>query len=61
MATREALGGYLADRRWMARVLDSTYAGVNELAESGRYPFPVGEDGRLRVSERRAGLQRRHR
>ena len=45
MASREALGGYLADRRWMARVLDETYAGMNELADRGRYPFPVDDDG----------------
>ncbi|MEV0245702.1 FAD-binding protein [Nocardia sp. NPDC050712] len=45
MASREALGGYLADREWMARVLDETYARVNELATAGRYPFPVGPDG----------------
>src|ERR1700760_918446 len=25
MANREKMGGYLQDRRWMARVLDSTY------------------------------------
>ncbi|MDX6313720.1 MAG: hypothetical protein QOF44_3184 [Streptomyces sp.] len=54
MASREALGGYLADRRWMARVLDQTYEGVNELAEgTARYPFPTGPDGR----ELRNGLQ----
>ncbi|WP_237047721.1 FAD-dependent oxidoreductase [Lentzea guizhouensis] len=45
MSSREALGGYLADRRWMARVLDETYERVNELAEAGRYPFPTGPDG----------------
>ena len=45
MASREALGGYLADRGWMARVLDETYAGMNELADRGRYPFPVDDDG----------------
>ncbi|MFJ8197066.1 FAD-dependent oxidoreductase [Streptomyces sp. NPDC096152] len=53
MASREALGGYLADRRWMARVLDQTYAGVNELAAAGRYPFPTGADGK----QLRNGLQ----
>jgi succinate dehydrogenase/fumarate reductase flavoprotein subunit len=70
MASREALGGYLADRRWMARVLDETYDRVNELAEVGRYPFPVGPDGtplrtglqgpeymrRQRIRVRRAGV-----
>ncbi|QFZ18971.1 FAD-dependent oxidoreductase [Saccharothrix syringae] len=53
MASREGLGGYLADRRWMARVLDETYERINELAEVGRYPFPVGPDGR----QLRNGLQ----
>ncbi|MFG2872601.1 FAD-dependent oxidoreductase [Streptomyces sp. NPDC048338] len=53
MASREALGGFLADRRWMARVLDRTYAGMNELAVAGRYPFPTGPDGR----QLRNGLQ----
>ncbi|MET8007834.1 FAD-binding protein [Nonomuraea glycinis] len=49
MAGREALGGYLADRNWMARVLDQTYEGVNELADTGRYPFPPdGAGGQLR-------------
>ena len=28
MASWEALGGYLADRRWMGRVLDETYRRV---------------------------------
>ena len=32
MASREALGGHLADREWMARVLDETYARMDELA-----------------------------
>jgi hypothetical protein len=36
MASREALGGHLADRRWMARVLDETYDRVNELADAAR-------------------------
>ncbi|MCX4095435.1 FAD-dependent oxidoreductase [Nocardia sp. alder85J] len=40
-ASREALGGYLADHRWMDRVLDQTYANMNRLATEGRYPFPV--------------------
>ncbi|MBO0848535.1 MAG: FAD-binding protein [Pseudonocardia sp.] len=53
MASREGLGGYLADRRWMARVLDQTYAGVNELAGATRYPFPVSPRG----EELRTGLQ----
>ncbi|GAA3867717.1 FAD-binding protein [Saccharothrix violaceirubra] len=71
MASREALGGYLADRRWMGRVLDQTYANVADLAATGRYPFPVGPDGaqlrtglqgpeymrRMRVLVRRAGVR----
>ncbi|MEU6284374.1 FAD-binding protein [Streptomyces sp. NPDC047028] len=53
MASRERLGGCLDDRRWKERVLDQTYAGVNELAAAGRYPFPTGPDG----SQLRNGLQ----
>ncbi|HYN97234.1 MAG TPA: FAD-binding protein, partial [Pilimelia sp.] len=41
MASREALGGYLADRRWMARVLDQTYENMNRLEAEARYPFPL--------------------
>lgn len=44
MASRETLGGHLADRRWMTRVLDQTYANVNQLALWG-YPFPNDETG----------------
>ncbi|WP_019630150.1 FAD-dependent oxidoreductase [Actinomadura atramentaria] len=71
MASREGLGGHLADRAWMARVLDQTYANMNELAEISKYPFPVGPDGRqirrglqgpeymrrMRVRVRRAGVR----
>lgn len=46
MASREGLGGFLADRGWMARVLDETYARMGELADVQRYPFPVDETGR---------------
>ncbi|MBW8486622.1 FAD-dependent oxidoreductase [Actinomadura parmotrematis] len=52
-ASRETLGGHLADHAWMDRVLDQTYANMNELAEVGRYPFPVGADG----AQIRRGLQ----
>ena len=45
MAGRERLGGYLQDRRWMARVLDCTYVQSNRLAEWG-YPYPVDDSGR---------------
>jgi succinate dehydrogenase/fumarate reductase flavoprotein subunit len=53
MASREGLGGYLADRRWMRRVLDETWARVPELEEHG-YPFPVDPDTGLPV---RSSLQ----
>lgn len=42
--SRDALGGYLAERRWMDRVLEQTYLGVNELVAWG-YPFPRDADG----------------
>ncbi|MFB7724869.1 FAD-dependent oxidoreductase [Nocardia sp. NPDC056100] len=42
-ASRETLGGHLADHYWMDRVLDQTYANMNRLAVEGRYPFPVNE------------------
>ncbi|MCK1351322.1 FAD-binding protein [Bradyrhizobium sp. CW7] len=45
MASREKLGGHLQDRRWMARVLDRTYAQSNQLADWG-YPYPTDDDGR---------------
>ncbi|WP_433657354.1 FAD-dependent oxidoreductase [Nocardia sp. CA-128927] len=62
MASREALGGYLADRGWMARVLDETYARVNELAEVGRYPFPTDRKGRsLRTGVQGPEYMRRQR
>ncbi|MCE7010766.1 FAD-binding protein [Kibdelosporangium philippinense] len=71
MASREALGGYLADRRWMARVLDQTYDSVNQFASATRYPFPVDSSGqplrnglqgpeymrRMRTWVRRLGVQ----
>lgn len=44
MKSREALGGYLAERRWMERVLERTFENVNKLDEWG-YPFPVDEHG----------------
>ncbi|NMD70935.1 FAD-binding protein [Bacillus sp. DNRA2] len=44
MKSREALGGYLAERSWMKRVLDQTYQNVNQLEKWG-YPFPVDENG----------------
>ena len=45
MANREALGGYLQDRRWMARVLDRTYDNSHRLAEWG-YPYPTDANGK---------------
>jgi len=42
--SRYALGGFLADNRWMDRVLDQTYTNMNRLAEWG-YPFPLNEFG----------------
>lgn len=52
MASRDALGGFLADRAWQRRVLDRTYDNVNFLAEWG-YPFPIDEGGQ----ERRTNLK----
>ncbi|MDV7086253.1 FAD-binding protein [Rhodococcus opacus] len=53
-ASRDALGGHLADHHWMDRVLDQTYANMNLLAEEGRYPFPVDPDTGRQI---RTGLQ----
>ncbi|MFF0818203.1 FAD-dependent oxidoreductase [Rhodococcus sp. NPDC003318] len=53
-ADREALGGYLADHRWMDRVLDQTYENMNLLGDEGRYPFPVDPDTGGQI---RTGLQ----
>lgn len=44
IASREALGGYLADRQWMERVLHQTFENINLVAEWG-YPFPINENG----------------
>ncbi|GGK34192.1 FAD-dependent oxidoreductase [Nocardia camponoti] len=52
-ASREALGGYLADHYWMDRVLDQTYRNMERLAVDGRYPFPVNADG----TQLRTGVQ----
>jgi succinate dehydrogenase/fumarate reductase flavoprotein subunit len=45
MASREKLGGYLQDRRWMTRVLDKTFEQSNRLADWG-YPYPVDDSGK---------------
>lgn len=47
IAHREALGGYLHDRRWAHRVLDQTYENMIELGEQGGYPWPSAPDGRI--------------
>jgi succinate dehydrogenase/fumarate reductase flavoprotein subunit len=52
MASREAMGGHLADRRWMRRVLDETWARIPELADWG-YPFPIDDEG----DQQRGSLQ----
>lgn len=44
MASREALGGFLAERPWMERVLDRTHANLYELGNWG-YPFPSDQQG----------------
>ncbi|MCG6136528.1 MAG: FAD-binding protein [Nostoc sp. LLA-1] len=46
MASREAMGGFLADRQWMGRVLDRTYDNINSLADGG-YPFKVDANGQV--------------
>ncbi|MBG1240033.1 FAD-dependent oxidoreductase [Nostoc sp. NZL] len=46
MASREAMGGFLADRHWMTRVLDRTYDNINSLADQG-YPFSVDANGQV--------------
>ncbi|MFH5232672.1 FAD-binding protein [Antrihabitans spumae] len=53
-ASRETLGGHLADHDWMDRVLDQTYANMNRLAIEGKYPFPVDPDTGAQI---RTGLQ----
>jgi succinate dehydrogenase/fumarate reductase flavoprotein subunit len=53
MNSRDKMGGYLADRDWMRRVLNQTWDNMNELADEGKYPFPVGPDGQ----QLRRGLQ----
>jgi succinate dehydrogenase/fumarate reductase flavoprotein subunit len=44
MASREALGGFLAERSWMERVLDRTHANLYQLGNWG-YPFPSDQQG----------------
>lgn len=44
MNERYGMGGWLADKAWMRRVLDRTWNNVNQLADWG-YPFPVDARG----------------
>jgi succinate dehydrogenase/fumarate reductase flavoprotein subunit len=44
MASRAGLGGHLADRRWMGRVLEETWDRLPELGSWG-YPYPVNDAG----------------
>jgi len=63
MASREALGGHLADRNWSSRVIDTAFHQVNRLEQWG-YAFDngggasssrkVGKDGHVNYSR---GLQ----
>ncbi|TXK83880.1 FAD-dependent oxidoreductase [Paenibacillus sp. N3.4] len=46
MASRAALGGYLAKSDWMQRVLDFTYHNMNQIGELG-YRFPIDETGTI--------------
>lgn len=45
MASREQLGGMLAERPWMEWVLDHTYGAMAQLGTEGRYPYPRADDG----------------
>ena len=47
LLSREAMGGLLADRAWLGRVLETTYELLAQLAASG-YPFADDRDGRAR-------------
>ncbi|MDB5818954.1 MAG: fumarate reductase/succinate dehydrogenase flavoprotein domain protein [Rhizobacter sp.] len=48
-ASRYAMGGQLAEHRWMDRVLEQTWQNVERLKDWG-YPFPADEEGRLRCT-----------
>lgn len=68
-ASRETLGGNLADHLWMDRVLDQTFVNMHRLGTEGRYPFPVdstsgepirtGVQGPEYMRRMRAWIQRR--
>jgi succinate dehydrogenase/fumarate reductase flavoprotein subunit len=49
MMSRAELGGHLADRQWMLRVLDRTYHNVHQIRDWG-YPFPIDQTGELNYS-----------
>ena len=49
IAQREAEGGFLSDRDWMWRTLDTTWNCVDRLSGWG-YPFPTDRDGVVRRS-----------
>lgn len=42
MKSRETLGGYLAEHKWMVSVLNKTYSNMHQL-DSWKYPFPMEE------------------
>lgn len=44
MNSRDALGGHIANRSWMARVLDETYRRIPDL-DKVQFPFPVDDNG----------------
>lgn len=52
MNGRYGMGGWLADKDWMRRVLDRTWSNVHQLADWG-YPFPSDPQGQ----QRRQSLQ----
>lgn len=57
-ASREALGGYLADHAWMDRVLDRTYENMHLLGDEGR-SHPRSLTGAGVVGRPRRGRARR--
>lgn len=46
MASREAMGGFLADRNWMTRVLDRTYDNIQSLI-NWNYNFHTDHNGQV--------------
>ncbi|OAH57101.1 MULTISPECIES: FAD-binding protein [Bacillaceae] len=45
MKSREALGGYLAEQKWMISVLNKTYSNMHQL-DFWKYPFPIEKEER---------------